>query len=75
MREPAGQTPVVSNNVPAHASTRSAENERVLLLEIRMEKLASALAEAGVDAIVASGFVHVEITANSLPSGDERSAR
>src|SRR6185369_4437221 len=50
MREPAGQTPVASNSVPALANGSAAASERVLLLECRLEKLSSALKEARADA-------------------------
>ena len=50
MREPAGQSPAKSESVPALARGSAAESERVILLEIRMEKLATALAEARGDA-------------------------
>jgi predicted nucleic acid-binding Zn-ribbon protein len=50
MHEPAGQSPVVSASVPASANGLSAESERILLLEIRMEKFSSALGEARADA-------------------------
>jgi predicted nucleic acid-binding Zn-ribbon protein len=50
MHEPAGQSPVVSNSVPALANGPTAVSERILLLEIRMEKFSSALADARADA-------------------------
>jgi hypothetical protein len=50
MREPAGQSPIKSESASALARGSAAESERVLLLEIRMDKLSSALTEARGDA-------------------------